>query len=181
MLASGLLAAVGVSDWSRFARPWRAPLVLSALLGLVCLTVAHTSAFRARCARVQTCSTGRFALLRNVSKVDPCSGCRCASASGSAFALPAHRVAGARGSRRAGVAALVVAALTLGMAQPAMAMNLRTPGWDAVPDYWHQTADYLDEAPGDPPPWVIPGSGFGVQTWGWTMDEPMGAVAKTPG
>ena len=180
VLASGMLAAVGVIGLVRLTSPWRAPLVLSACVGLVCLTVAHASDLQSPLAPfVQDLLDGPFALLRNVSKVDPMVRLPVAMGVGSAFAMMATRRR-RTGSLRAGVAAALVAALTLGMAQPAVAMNLRTPGWDQVPDYWHQTADYLDDAPGDPTAWVIPGSGFGVQTWGWTIDEPMGAVAKTP-
>ncbi len=29
--------------------------------------------------------------------------------------------------------------------------------------------------------WVVPGSGFGIQTWGWTMEEPMQVLADSRG
>ena len=76
--------------------------------------------------------------------------------------------------------ATAVVALVLGMAQPAVAMNLRTPGWDRVPAYWQQTADFLVSADGEQRAWLVPGAGFALQTWGWTIDEPMQSVARTP-
>ena len=50
------------------------------------------------------------------------------------------------------------------------------PGFDAIPDAWTQTARYLDREP-DSRALVLPGTGFGLQGWGWTIDEPMQGVA----
>ena len=135
---------------------------------------------------VQDLLDGLFALLRNVHKVDPVLRLPlCDRRRGGVRALAARMQAarepgGAPVVARRALAIGGVVALTLSMAQPAIALNMRTAGWDEVPDYWHQTAEYLDAAPGDSRAWVIPGSGFGIQTWGWTMDEPMSAVATTP-
>ena len=128
-------------------------------------------------------------LFRNVSKIDPIVRLPLTIGMGAAFARVAawaavarartpRRAAGRRVTGRVGVLGLTF--LVLLMAQPAIAFNLRTPGWDEVPDYWHQTADYLHEQGPDTRAWVIPGASFGVQTWGWTMDEPMSAVSDTP-
>ncbi|MFL6156122.1 MAG: alpha-(1-_3)-arabinofuranosyltransferase family protein, partial [Marmoricola sp.] len=86
-------------------------------------------------------------------------------------------------SRRAGILKLAVAlacGLVLAGAQPVLALNTRTPGWDRVPSYWTQAAGYLADQPGDNAAWVVPGTGFGIQTWGWTMDEPMSMIQKSP-
>lgn len=187
VLASGTLAAVGVIGLVTWRSVWRPPLVVAAVFGMACLTVGHAYLGGSPLSStVQNLLDGVLALLRNVHKVDPVLRLPIALGVGAAFSglalrMPAAHEAGAR-RRRAGVGVVgaAVVALTLSMAQPAIALNLRTPGWDEVPSYWHQAADYLEEAPGDGRAWVIPGSGFGVQTWGWTMDEPMSAVASTP-
>jgi arabinofuranan 3-O-arabinosyltransferase len=187
VLASGALAALGVIGLVTWRSAWRAPLVVAATLGLACLTVGHAYLGGSPLSStVHSLLDGLLALLRNVHKVDPVLRLPIALGVGAAFTgLMVRRQAAQEAGRRrrrasVGVVGAAVVALTLSMAQPAIALNLRTPGWDEVPDYWHQAADYLENAPGDARTWVIPGSGFGVQTWGWTMDEPMSAVASTP-
>jgi arabinofuranan 3-O-arabinosyltransferase len=59
-------------------------------------------------------------------------------------------------------------------------MNVRTPGWSSIPSYWGQTARFLQHQSGQNAAWVVPGTGFGIQTWGWTMDEPMSMVGLSP-
>jgi arabinofuranan 3-O-arabinosyltransferase len=189
VLASGLLAAVGVLGLVTFRSPWRTPLVLSILLGMVCLVVGHDATLGSPIhGAVRDMLDGDYDLFRNVSKIDPIVRLPLAIGIGSAFAAVAAwasaRTAAVRRPRaravvgRFGAAGLVF--LVLVMAQPAVALNLRTPGWNEVPDYWHQTADYLEKQGPDTRAWIIPGSGFGVQTWGWTMDEPMSAVSDIP-
>ncbi|MCW2761006.1 MAG: hypothetical protein JWR85_1207, partial [Marmoricola sp.] len=180
VLASGVLAALGVIGLVIFPRPWRAPLVASAVLGVVCLTIAHASPLESPLAGpVQGLLDGGFALLRNVSKADPMLRLPLCLGIGALFARVLARREARRTSTRTALVAVMVA-LVLGMAQPALAMNQRTPGWSKVPDYWSQAADYLDKASGEQRAWIVPGSGFGLQTWGWTMDEPFQAVARTP-
>jgi len=180
VVAGGLLAAVAVIGLVSFPRPWRAPLVASAVLGVVCLTVAHSAPLGSPIAtHVQNLLDGAFALLRNVSKADPMLRLPLCLGVGAAFA----RVLALRVSRPTRTRTLLVAAvvaLVFSVAQPAVAFNLRTPGWTKVPDYWSQAADYLEKSPGEQRAWIVPGSGFGLQTWGWTMDEPFQGVAKSP-
>jgi arabinofuranan 3-O-arabinosyltransferase len=188
--ASGVLAAVGVLGLATFRSPWRTPLVLSLLLGMTCLVVGHAATLGSPLANsVRDMLDGDWDLFRNVSKIDPIVRLPLSIGIGAAFARVAlwasadglaavRRPRVRRATGRAGIAALTF--LVLLMAQPAVALNLRTPGWTEVPDYWHQTADYLEKQGADTRAWIIPGSGFGVQTWGWTMDEPMSAVSDVP-
>jgi arabinofuranan 3-O-arabinosyltransferase len=132
---------------------------------------------------VQRLLDGDFALLRNVSKAELLLRLPLCLGVGAVFARLAVLGPRHRGRRRwapTGVVMGLLVALVLGMAQPAIATKLRTPGWTKVPDYWSQTADYLHRAPGTKRAWVVPGAGFGLQTWGWTMDEPFQAVARSP-
>ena len=184
---SGVLAAIGVIGLVTWRSPWRGPLAAAAAFALACLTVGHAWTGGSPLAPlVQSLLDGFFALLRNVHKVDPVLRLPVAIGVGAAFAALAVRMQAARESGlrrrrfRVGLAIAGIVGLTLGMTQPAIALNMRTPGWDDVPDYWHQAAEYVEDAPGDERTWVIPGSGFGVQTWGWTMDEPISAVATSP-
>jgi arabinofuranan 3-O-arabinosyltransferase len=48
-----------------------------------------------------------------------------------------------------------------------------------VPRAWTEVADYLAARPASRA-LVVPGSGFGVQGWGWTIDEPIQGTAGTP-
>lgn len=180
VLLSGLVAAVGVLGLVWLPRPWRAPLVTSATIGVVCLTLAHSGPVQSPVQPVvQDLLDGVFALLRNVSKADPL--LRLPLSLGVGVVL--GRALELQRARRTRPRTLLVGALVAGvlaLAQPALAMNLRTPGWGEVPDYWQQTADYLAEAPGNQQSWLVPGSGFGLQTWGWTVDEPFQGVARTP-
>jgi arabinofuranan 3-O-arabinosyltransferase len=72
-----------------------------------------------------------------------------------------------------------MAALLLAGAPPLLLGNLRTPGWTDVPQAWSQVAAYLADRP-QSRALVVPGSGFGIQTWGWTIDEPIQGFADTP-
>ena len=66
------------------------------------------------------------------------------------------------------------------MSWPIMNGNLRTPGWKEFPDYWTAAADFVDEQEGDGAAWIVPGAGFGIETWGWTMEEPMQVIGDSP-
>ncbi len=184
VLASGVLAALGVVGLVWLSKPWRAPLVVTACLGLFCITVGHRPGSRVPSRQASTtCWTADFALLRNVSKADLMLRLPLCLGIGAVYtrlgALP-RRLHVRKRRVPTGILVTALVALLLGLAQPAVAMKLRTPGWRTMPDYWSQVADYLDKAPGEKRAWVVPGTGFGLQTWGWTMDEPFQAVAKTP-
>ena len=155
-----LLAAIGVLGLVTWRSPWRTPLVaLRPRSGMVCLVVGHAAAARlAAGAAVRDLLDGDWDLFRNVTKIDPIVRLPLARRHRRRV-RPDRRPGGRRARRRAsggarsdaargrvGVAGLTF--LVLLMAQPAVALNLRTPGWDEVPDYWHQTADYLDDAGG---------------------------------
>ncbi|KQY64038.1 alpha-(1-_3)-arabinofuranosyltransferase domain-containing protein [Nocardioides sp. Root140] len=192
VVVSGLIAAIGVVGLVRLRSRWRNPFLLSLGLGMVCLTAAHLSPQQSPLAPLLVdLLDGVLALLRNVSKADPLVRLPLAIGVG-AFAseLLARRQSALRAStpgpralvslRRSYAGVVVLGIAVLFMAQPALALNLRTPGWSETPRYWHQTADFLEKEPGDGRAWIVPGTGFGVQTWGWTQDEPMQSVATTP-
>ncbi len=180
--ATAVVAGIGVIGLSRARMPLRGPLVASVLLGLVCLTVARDSALEGPLQTwVQHLLDGPLSMLRNVHKVDPL--IRLPLALGIAQAvseLARWRVA----DRRRGV--LRVAALSTALAMlaitalPMVQGRLRKPGWDEVPQAWSEAAAYLDAHDDGSRTLILPGSGFGQQWWGWTIDEPFQGVASTP-
>ena len=187
VLATGVIAGFGLAGLASMRGRWRAPLAMSAILGLVCLTIAHTSQGWLQSPlgpHVQLLLDHPFALLRNVAKVDPVLRLPLAVGVGAACARLAEVRRGWHRPRTATVGVLVLCAALVASVQPVFALQLRTPGWKQVPSYWTQTADYLarraPSRPGQETAWIVPGSGFGVQPWGWTLDEPMSLVAKTP-
>ena len=182
VLATGALAALGVLGLVRYRGVYRVPLLLCAALGLTCLAIAHVAPLDSPLsAPIRDLLDGALAPLRNIAKADPilrvpvCVGLGVLveelvrhARTRSQRTLPTRL-------RRVG-AGVLVGAIVLGLvgsAWPMLAAHLRTPGWERIPDYWSQTADYLDESDSDGAAWVVPGSGFGIQTWGWTMEEPM--------
>ena len=76
---------------------------------------------------------------------------------------------------RVGVVAVVV--LLAASAWPLLTGSTRQAGWSEVPAEWRQAAAYLGERPDAGRTWVLPGSGFGRQTWGRTVDEPIQPLA----
>lgn len=197
VLGTGLVAALGLVGLLRMRGPLRTPLLLAAGFGLACQVIAHTGPLDSPVGQyLQDLLDGPLAPLRNVPKADPvlrvplCLGVGVIV--GDALSVLARR-AGAhersrwRGRARQVAAGGLVAALVAGLglaAQPVAAADTRTPGWERIPSYWTDAARYLaDRAEqqrrqgGSGATWVIPGSGFGIQQWGWTMEEPLEAIA----
>jgi arabinofuranan 3-O-arabinosyltransferase len=183
---TALVAAVSLAGVFHPSMPARLPLALSVLLGLALLTIAHVAPLSSPLSgSIRDLLDGSLALLRNVHKVDPL--VRLPMALGFAHAVS---LVVARASYRSRVRArpsgltpaIVIAAATallLLSAQPLFDRDLRKPGWDQVPKAWYQTADYLAAHSDGRRALVLPGSSFGQQNWGWTIDEPIQGVART--
>jgi len=178
--ATGVVAAVGLWGLTRAEMPLRRPLLLSLLLGAICLTVARSGPLESPLhEQFQIVLDGPLSMLRNVHKVDPLM--RLPLALGLAQLATAWWPAASR--RRPELRTLaqaLVVVLLLVSAQPLWSGGLRKPGWSAVPAAWSQAAAYLDEQDGTGSTLVLPGSGFGQQGWGWTIDEPIQGLASTP-
>jgi arabinofuranan 3-O-arabinosyltransferase len=184
---TAVVAALSLAGLFHPTMPARLPLALSAVLGFVLLTIGrHGELGSPLDGSVRSLLDSSLALLRNVHKVDPL--VRLPFALGFAHAVG---LLVARSSRASGLRARVgrfaprlavgaACAVLLVSAQPMFAGHLRKPGWDSVPQAWQQAADYLSEHAHGRRALVLPGSGFGQQTWGWTIDEPIQGVARTP-
>ncbi|MGZ8742991.1 MAG: alpha-(1-_3)-arabinofuranosyltransferase domain-containing protein [Nocardioides sp.] len=182
---TGLVAAVSLLGLFHSSMPLRTPFALSAVLGMCLLTVAHLSVLSSPLSGVvRELLDGPLAMLRNVHKVDPL--VRLPMALGFAHAarlLAPFLSARLRGLRPRPAQALAVGAsavLLVASVQPGLEGDLRKEGWREVPQAWLQVGDWLaDEADGRRA-LILPGSGFGQQQWGWTIDEPIQGVASTP-
>lgn len=188
IVLAGCVAALGMYGVCRRDMPLRTPLVLTMLLGLLCLVAGNLSAGGSLIdGFVRSLLDGGLAPLRNVHKVDPLIRLPIAlgaahAAAGLAAALAAFVVRRGRPHWRepatSGVA-LVLLTVVLAGAWPVISGGLRMPGWTDEPPAWAQTADYLADQPGSRA-LVLPGTGFGLQTWGWTIDEPLQGAARAP-
>ena len=160
--------------------PLRKPLLLSLLVGVVCLTVARSGPLQSPVQeQFQVLLDGPLSMLRNVHKVDPL--VRLPLALGLAqLATAWWPAAGRRWAGARTVTQALVVIVLLVSAQPLWSGDLRKPGWAAVPTAWSEAAAYLAAQDGTGSTLVLPGSGFGQQGWGWTIDEPIQGLATTP-
>ncbi|WP_170981426.1 alpha-(1-_3)-arabinofuranosyltransferase domain-containing protein [Nocardioides dongxiaopingii] len=177
---TAVVSALGFLGLTRRDMPLRTPLLASLLLGAVCLTISRGGALASPLhAEFQFLLDGPFSMLRNVHKVDPL--LRLPLALGLAHA--ATWMVPATGRSRAAlrtVATTGVVLLLLVAAHPLWNSDMRKPGWTEVPDAWQEATDYLADVDGTGSALVLPGSGFGQQWWGWTIDEPIQGLATTP-
>jgi arabinofuranan 3-O-arabinosyltransferase len=52
-------------------------------------------------------------------------------------------------------------------------------GFSAIPHYWQQAANYLDDHQGNQTSLIVPGANFAEYTWGNPEDEPLAVLAST--
>jgi len=177
IVVGGLVAALGLVGLCHRDLPLRRPLLASALIGVLFLTASNPSAWGSLVdGGVRDLLDGPLAPFRNVHKVDPLVRLPLALGAAHAVTLVLRGLEPRRDLRR--VVAVAVAALVVGSGAPLVTGDLRMPGFREVPDAWTEAADYLGEQP-DSRALVLPGSGFGLQSWGWTIDEPLQGVASS--
>lgn len=181
VVVAAAVAAVGLAGLALVESDLRRPLLLAALLGLGCLTVAHGGVAGSPIAdTVRTLLDGPLQIFRNVHKIDPV--VRLPLAIG--FAAAAQRgvvLLVARQPRLADAQrALLVAPLLLVavLGQPLLLNQTRTPGWDAIDEPWQEARSFLAGQEAERV-LVVPGSSFAQQDWGWTIDEPLAILGGT--
>ncbi len=174
-LNSGVVLLVGFVGLLDRRNPHRLFLVVGLALGVLALTAGHMGSMSGWGADdVRSLLDGALAPLRNVHKFDPL--VRLPLVLGLAFALDGvvESVAGARPRfEQVAFAGLVLLAV-VGSAAPVLTSRVEPAGaMPAVPDYWTETADWLADNSNGGTDLVVPGSEFGVYSWGAPKDEPM--------
>jgi arabinofuranan 3-O-arabinosyltransferase len=189
MVVTMLVAAVGLAGLARPNLRERRFLVLAVLAGLLLLTIGYVGSLDSPLSTVaRHLLDGPLAPFRNVHKFEPV--IRLPLALGFAHGVPLLwtwlRLPWRRGHLRrppdAGWAtALPALVLVCALAAPAWLMTLRPgPGWADIPAYWRQAASWLTAQGPQARTLLVPASGFGLYTWGGTVDEPMQALAGAP-
>ena len=189
--ATAAVAALGFVGLLHRRMPARLPLAASALLGTLLMVLGHDGGVLASplAGITRDLLDGGLAPLRNVHKLDPI--VRLPLALGLAHlvgVLVARRWTDTSRVRRrlrrrrrlalAGAAVATAVALLVASAWPFVAGTARQAGWTEVPVEWRQAATYLGAHADEGSTWVLPGSGFGRQTWGRTVDEPIQPLAR---
>ncbi|MEE2035228.1 DUF3367 domain-containing protein, partial [Rhodococcus chondri] len=194
VLVTGLLAAAGMAGLAMRSMPARGRWTLILFVGVAGLGAGYVGQLDSPFAeqvRLLLDSTG--APLRNVHKLEPL--VRLPLVLGLAHLLrwvplpgsvswPRARNAFAHPERNPMVAftTLVLVALTLATSLAWTGKLAPRGAYDEVPEYWHQTAQWLNEHTSDrgERALLVPGAPFGSQIWGLTRDEPLQALASTP-
>ncbi len=185
VLATTLVAAGGLAGLALRSMPARGRLITMLLVGVVLLAAGYSGGLGSPIAQqVQAFLDGDGTPLRNLHKLEPL--LRLPLALGLAHLLgrvplpgsvprPVWRRAFAHPEedRRVAVGIVVLAAL-LAATSLAWTGRLAAPGaFDAIPQYWHDTAAWLDEHDAGGRVLVAPGAPFATQVWGNSHDEPL--------
>ncbi len=189
MFTTVLVAGAGLLGLAQPGLWARRVLVLSMLLGLAVLTVGSPEPAGSVLGEDWLAALDSWlAALRNVHKFDPLVRLPLSLGIG-AFVTAGvpHLVARARRlpvrGRRVAAAGITAALVVLvgAAAQPAASGDLRVEqGADDISWSWKQAADYLRSQEGPVGVLVLPGTGFAVQTWGRTVDEPIQVLNSPP-
>lgn len=179
VVATGLVAALGLAGLAMRHTPHRNFLVGGALLGAALVSLGHTGVVQGLgAASVQDALDAVLAPLRNTHKFDPV--LRLPLALGVGFAL----AAASRHLRRPHATRWLVTGVVLLIAVPAWPMAtgslVRDRSFEAIPDYWADAAAWLADEDPNGRALVVPGASFGIYSWGRTQDEPLQPLARSP-
>ncbi|MEW2384933.1 alpha-(1-_3)-arabinofuranosyltransferase [Micromonospora sp. NPDC047707] len=179
VVATLVVAGLGVLGLSRRGMPHRRFLVTGVVLGAAMVGLGHLGDLPNTFAEPQRqFLDAAGAPLRNVHKFDVL--LRLPLALGVAhlvgLTVRAARTAPARRRRRTAARAWLTAGVAMtavaGVAAPALAGSLATPGSVRdVPGYWQEAADWLDAKSDGGRVLVVPGARFPSYDWGNTTDE----------
>ncbi|MET0450473.1 MAG: alpha-(1-_3)-arabinofuranosyltransferase [Mycobacterium sp.] len=206
VLATTLVAAAGLSGLALRSMPARGRLIAILLIGLGLLAVGYSGGLGSPIAhQVQAFLDADGTPLRNVHKLEPL--IRLPLVLGIAHLLgriplpgsaprPDWLTAFAHPERDKRVAVGIVVLIALMVASSLAWTGRLTPpgGFTAIPQYWHDAADWLDEhnqpsvgtertdsgvsKPGRV--LVVPGAPFATQVWGNSHDEPLQVLGASP-
>lgn len=170
---AALVATTGLVGLARWRSRFRVPFAFSAATGLAVLTLAHGGVAGSPFADpARSALDGVLQVLRNVHKFDPSVRIAVAVGVAALFAEAAARIDARTSARDAGKWVVVPACVVLVLGAPYLTNNARTPGWSSIPDSWVDARDWLADHPTGGGVLVLPASGFAIQNWGSTIDEP---------
>lgn len=196
ILGTCLVAAAGLAGLARPAMPARGRLVTMLLVGVVLMAAGYSGGLGSPVAHaVQAFLDAGGAPLRNVHKLGsviripvvlglaqllgriPLPGSAPMPVWLRAFAHPER-------DKRVATAIVVVTALLVSTSL-AWTGRLAPPGtFTAIPQYWHEAADWLTEHNAGTPTagrvLVVPGAPFATQVWGTSHDEPLQVLGASP-
>ena len=192
VLATILIAAGGLAGLTLPSMPARGRLVTMLMIGLVLMTAGYAGGLGSPLAQqVQTFLDATGAPLRNVHKLEPViriplvlgvvhllgriplPGSVARPVWVRAFAHPEN-------DKRLTVGIVVLSALMVATSL-AWTGRLTPPGaFRAIPDYWHQAADWLTHNDTQGRVLVVPGAPFANQVWGNSHDEPLQVLGEFP-
>ncbi len=196
ILGTTLVAAAGLAGLATRSMPARGRLVTMLLIGVVLLAAGYSGGLGSPLAQhVQAFLDAGGAPLRNVHKLEPL--IRIPLVLGLVHLLgriplpvdvPARKwiraFAHPEYDKRVAVGIVVLVALAVSTSL-AWTGRLTPPGaFSAIPQYWHDAADWLTEHnTGTPTPGrvlVVPGAPFATQVWGTSHDEPLQVLGDNP-
>ncbi|TDC46301.1 DUF3367 domain-containing protein [Jiangella ureilytica] len=180
ILHTVLIAALGLGGLARRDMPGRRVFLTAAVLGLALVSAGYVGAASGPlAATVRELLDGPLAPFRNVHKFDVV--LRLPLALGLAHALASLRVPAISVRRFSALVVGLSLVVIAGVSTPALAGRLPQAGsYDAIPDYWHDAAGWLDDHAGTGRALLVPGSSFAEYTWGAPRDEPLQALGDTP-
>ncbi|MCV7233704.1 alpha-(1-_3)-arabinofuranosyltransferase [Mycobacterium branderi] len=191
ILATSLVAAAGLAGLAMTGMPARGRLVTMLLAGVVLIAAGYSGGLGSPVAhQVQAFLDAGGAPLRNVHKLEsliriplvlglaqllsrvPLPGSAPAPVWLRAFDHPER-------DRRVAVGIVVVIALMVSTSL-AWTGRLTPPGaFRAIPQYWHDAADWLDQHDTGGRVLVVPGAPFATQVWGTSHDEPLQVLGES--
>jgi len=192
VLATILVAAGGLAGLTLPTMPFRGRLVTMLMIGLVLVTAGYSGGLGSPLAHeVQVFLDAAGAPLRNVHKLEPV--IRIPLVLGVVHLLGRIPLPGSvsrpvwvrafahpENDKRLTVGIVVLSALTVATSL-AWTGRLTPPGaFRAIPDYWHEAADWLTQNDTQGRVLVAPGAPFANQVWGNSHDEPLQVLGDFP-
>lgn len=190
ILGTCLVAGAGLAGLTGAAMPARGRLVTMLLVGVVLLAVGYSGGLGSPVAhQVQAFLDAGGTPLRNVHKLGPV--VRIPMALGFAHLLGRIPLPGSapkstwlaafahpERDRRVAVGIVALTGLLVSTSL-AWSARLAPPGtFSALPDYWHEAADWLT-AHREGRVLVVPGAPFATQVWGTSHDEPLQVLGSS--
>jgi len=125
---------------------------------------------------------GSLAPVRSVYKIEPEIGLLLALGIAHSLYKVSHWKPGRIGpvAWRVGVGVLVIAVLASLATPYILGRATNNYSFASIPSYWYKVADYLDQNSPRNTALVLPASSHGEYVWGWTVDQPLEALARSP-